>query len=89
MTVNKNILYGILVALFIGGVGFIIQKANKEIDKNPTYRLQDRKGPLAIGAEWDSTKMYAQRLLKRQKICFGTCHPLYKRSKDNWKLFLL
>ena len=62
MTVNKNILYGILVALFMGGVGFIIQKANKEIDKNPTYRLQDRKGPLAIGAEWDSTKMYAQRL---------------------------
>ncbi len=59
---NKNIFYYILVGLFIVGVGFIILKVDREKDKNPTYRLQDRKGPLAFVAEWDSTKISAQKL---------------------------
>lgn len=59
---KKNILYGILIILFISSVGFVVLKFNKKDNANNQYVLLDRVGVLAKMPEWQSTKTNAQKL---------------------------
>lgn len=62
---NKNVLYLLLIGLFLGSTAFIIIRyQNHATEKRTYYELLNRKGPLASGPEWDKTKSTSRRLFQ-------------------------
>ena len=63
---KKNVLYGVLIAVFIVAVGFVVIKFKKDdIAKESTQMaLLDRKGVLAEMPEWKTTKLNVEKLQK-------------------------
>ena len=61
---NKNILYAVLLLVFISAAGFVIIKfrSGENNKKNATWQLLDRKGILANTAEWPNTQKNAVKL---------------------------
>ena len=63
---KKNILYSVLIILFISLVGFVLLKFKKEdsIKANTQYVLLERNGAMAQMPEWPDTKLNASKILK-------------------------
>ncbi len=66
---KKNVLYGILITVFIVAVGFVVIKFKKdEVAKTGIQMgLLDRKGVLAEMPEWKTTKLNVEKLEKTLK----------------------
>ncbi len=63
---KKNILYSVLIILFISLVGFVLLKFKKEnsIKENTQYVLLERNGTMAQMPEWPDTKLNATKISK-------------------------
>lgn len=66
MIMKKNVLYGILIAVFIVAVGFVVIKFKKEdaAKQGTQMVLLERKGVLAEMPEWKTTKLNVEKLQK-------------------------
>ena len=95
---KKNLLYLLLIILFIGSVGFIVLKyQHTEKDKSTkVYTLLDRKGLLAKMDEWINTKRNVTLLLKKiesnpadikSKIALANNFILEARATGNYAYY--
>lgn len=75
---KKNILYAILLIVFIGAAGFIVMKfRSDEINKQQVvYTLLERKGIQASTPEWANTKAQVKKLLATLKLHPGDTKTL-------------
>ena len=66
---KKNVLYGVLIAVFIVAVGFVVIKFKKDDAAKDTAQmgLLERKGVLAEMPEWKTTKLNVEKLQKTLK----------------------
>ena len=66
---KKNVLYGVLIAVFIVAVGFVVIKFKKDDAAKDTTQmgLLERKGVLAEMPEWKTTKLNVEKLQKTLK----------------------
>ena len=66
---KKDVLYGVLIAVFIVAVGFVVIKFKKDDAAKDTTQmgLLERKGVLAEMPEWKTTKLNVEKLQKTLK----------------------
>ncbi|MEJ7587366.1 MAG: tetratricopeptide repeat protein [Ferruginibacter sp.] len=66
---KKNLLYAVLLLVFIGAAGFVVVKFRSDEKKKKTavYELMERKGVMAKSQEWVNASKNAQKLLNDLK----------------------
>ncbi|MEP7109851.1 MAG: tetratricopeptide repeat protein [Ferruginibacter sp.] len=95
---KKNILYGALLAIFLGAAGFVILKyrGDETKKKNTAYELLDRKGVLSSTGEWANTQKNAAKLLAavkadpndtKSKIALVNLFILEARATGNYQYY--
>ena len=95
---KKNLLYLLLIILFIGSVGFIVLKYqhNEKNKSTKVYTLLDRKGLLAKTDEWINAKRNVTLLLKKieanpadikSKIALANNFILEARATGNYAYY--
>jgi tetratricopeptide (TPR) repeat protein len=95
---KKNVLYVVLLLVFIGAAGFVVIKFSKDEKqrKETVYKLLDRKGSLAKTDEWANTQINVKTLLAtlksnpadtKSKIAMANLFILEARATGNYQYY--